>query len=72
MAASLSVTSLNKTDVIVVPTRAIETIGLRKFATLQKADGSGEKVEVETGVTNGNDTEIVSGLRVGDKILINR
>ncbi len=68
MAANLAITSLSKNDVLVVPSNALETIGLKRYVNLVKADGSTEKVPVETGLTNGRETEIVSGLKAGDRI----
>ena len=72
MAANLNINSISKQAVVLVPTRAIETIGLRKFVTLLKTDNSSEKVPVEVGLTNGANTEIVSGLNSGDKISLPR
>jgi RND family efflux transporter MFP subunit len=72
MASTLAITSLSKTGILVVPARAIETIGLRRFVTLLKPDGSTEKVPVEVGLSNGNETEIISGLTAGDRINIPR
>ncbi len=68
MAANLTITSLSKNDVLVVPSNALETIGLKRYVNLLKTDGTTEKVPVETGLTNGRETEIVSGLKAGDRI----
>lgn len=68
MAANLSITSLSRTNVLLVPNRALETIGLDRYITLIHPDGSTEKVPVETGLTNPDQTEIISGLNQGDKI----
>jgi HlyD family secretion protein len=71
MAANLTITSLSRKGVLLVPNRALETIGLRKYVTRQSATGL-EKVPVETGLNNPDQTEIISGLREGDKILLPR
>lgn len=72
MAANLVITSVSRNNVLVVPNRALETIGLRKYVTQLQPDGSSEKVPVETGLTNPDQTEIISGLNEGDKISLPR
>lgn len=72
MAANLIITSLSRNNVLLVPNRALETIGLHKYVTLLQPDGSSEKVQVETGLTNPDQTEIISGLNEGDKISLPR
>lgn len=72
MAANLIITSLSRNNVLLVPNRALETIGLRKYVTLIHPDNSTEKVPVETGLTNPDQTEIISGLNEGDKISLPR
>ena len=72
MAANLVITSLTRNNVLLVPNRALETIGLRKYVTLLQPDGSSTKVPVETGLTNPDQTEIISGLNEGDKINLPR
>ena len=70
MAANLTITSLSRSGVLVVPNRALETIGLRKYVTRARPDGSLEKIPVETGLSNPDQTEIISGLNPGDRITL--
>jgi HlyD family secretion protein len=70
MAASVTITSLSKKDVLLIPSRSLESIGLQKYVNLIKPDGSAEKVAVEIGITNGTETEIVKGISAGDKISV--
>jgi RND family efflux transporter MFP subunit len=72
MAASLVITSSTKSNILTVPSRAVETVGTRRFVTVQLEDGRTEKVPVEVGLTNGADIEIVSGLSEGAKIVLGR
>lgn len=72
MAANLSITSLSRNNVLLVPNRALETIGLDRYVTLLHPDGSTEKAPVQTGLTNSDQTEIVSGLNQGDRISLPR
>lgn len=72
MAASLTITSLTKSNVLLVPNRALKTIGSRKYLSKLGDDNRAEDVPVETGLTNGEQTEIASGLNEGDRIAISR
>lgn len=72
MAASLSIISLTKNNILLVPNRAIETIGSRKYLNRVTGENRTEKVVVETGLTNGDQTEIASGINEGDQIVAPR
>ncbi|HEX2914662.1 MAG TPA: efflux RND transporter periplasmic adaptor subunit [Chloroflexia bacterium] len=72
MAANITITSLSRSNVLLVPNRALETIGLRRYVTIQNPDGTQGKVPVETGLNNPDQTEIISGLKEGDRIVIPR
>ncbi len=72
MAANVSITSLSRSNVLLIPNRALETIGLRKYATRIRLDGTLEKVPVETGLSNPDQAEIISGLGEGDKVSVPR
>lgn len=69
MAASVDVTAQRKDDVLLIPNRAIETVGDREYVTIQ--DGSAtRKVEIETGLSNNTSTEVISGLEEGQSIVV--
>ena len=69
MGANLKIITLEKEGVSLVPHRAIQPIGRRKVVKV--LDGrSVREVEVVTGLSNENETEIVDGLAEGQKILI--
>jgi multidrug efflux pump subunit AcrA (membrane-fusion protein) len=57
-------------DVLTVPTTAVQTEGRGKYVTVQKDDGSTEKVTVETGLSDDSNTEITSGLEEGQTVII--
>jgi HlyD family secretion protein len=69
MAASVDVTAQRKDDVLLVPNRAIETVGDRHYVTIQEGDTT-RKVEIETGLSNNADTEVISGLGEGQIVVI--
>ncbi len=70
MGANLKIQTIEKTDILLVPNRALKTIGARKAVHIV-APGEPRDVFVETGVTDGNETEIVGGLNEGDQVLLN-
>ncbi len=67
MGANLKILTIQKTGVLLVPNRALTSVGTRK-AVHVLAPGAPRDVIVETGVTDGNETEIVSGLNEGDQV----
>ena len=60
----------SRQDVVVVPTKAIKTIGDRKFVNLL-IDGVKVEQDVETGIEDGEDTEITGGLVGGEELILN-
>ena len=70
MGASLKVLTVEKQGVLLVPNRSIKSVGTRK-AVHVLAPGEPRDVIVETGVTDGNETEIVSGANEGDQVQLN-
>jgi RND family efflux transporter MFP subunit len=70
MGANLKIQTIEKKDVLVVPNRALKNVGTRKAVRIV-APGEPRDVIVETGVSDGNYTEIVSGVNEGDLVVIN-
>ncbi|MBI3536632.1 MAG: efflux RND transporter periplasmic adaptor subunit [Chloroflexi bacterium] len=66
MGASLKIATIEKKNVLLVPNRALKNVGARKAVTVA---GRGDVI-VEVGVSDGTETEIVSGLNEGDQIVI--
>jgi multidrug efflux pump subunit AcrA (membrane-fusion protein) len=58
------------TGVLVVPYTAVTAMGPMKYVEIAKDDGTTEKVEVTTGITDYTSYEIKSGLTAGEKIVI--
>ncbi len=69
MAANVDITAQRKDDVLMLPNRALETVGRRRYVTVKQGDGTA-KVEVETGLSNNTGTEIISGLQEGQVVLL--
>ncbi|MDO8568553.1 MAG: HlyD family efflux transporter periplasmic adaptor subunit [Dehalococcoidales bacterium] len=57
-----------RSGVLLVPSRAIAQQGTSSYVQLVKDDGTIEQRIVQTGLTDGINTEIISGLAEGDKI----
>jgi hypothetical protein len=57
-------------NVVVVPNRAIITIGDSSYVEILQSDGSVERVEIETGLSSDELTEVLSGLEEGQEIII--
>jgi len=70
MNASVTITLDQAQDVLVVPAQAIQTEGFRSVVEVVNDDGSTESVVVQTGLSDGLNTEITEGLEEGQTIII--
>jgi len=69
MGATVNIATVEKKDVLRVPSRAIKNAGTQKVVVVP--DGSGTRnVVVETGLSDGNNTEILSGVDEGTVVLV--
>ncbi len=69
MAANVDITAQRKDNVLLLPNRAFETVGRRQYVSLKEGDST-RKVEVETGLSNTTDTEVISGLTEGQTVIL--
>jgi len=58
------------TDVVMVPARALSGNAANRIVKVVKADGTREDRPVQTGLTDGTNTQIVTGLEEGEKIAV--
>jgi RND family efflux transporter MFP subunit len=70
MGANLKVLTVEKKGALLAPNRALKNVGTRKAVRIV-APGEPRDVIVEIGVTDGNETEIISGVNEGDQVLVN-
>jgi multidrug efflux pump subunit AcrA (membrane-fusion protein) len=74
MSVDASIITEEKTGIVVVPAGAIKTFGagqnMKNYVEVQKADGTIERSIITTGSTDDTNTEILSGLNEGDKIVV--
>jgi HlyD family secretion protein len=68
MSVSASIITDARTSVLSVPNGAIKTDGGKDYVEVLKGEAP-EQVTVEIGVTNNTDTEIISGIKEGDKVV---
>jgi macrolide-specific efflux system membrane fusion protein len=69
MGATIKIATVDKKNVLLVPSRAIRNAGSQKIVTAS-VNGLQENVVVETGVSDGNNTEIVAGIEEGEQVVI--
>jgi RND family efflux transporter MFP subunit len=69
MSVSTSIITGVKQDVITVPNGAIKTKGSANYVEVLNGSTTPQQVTVQTGLANNTDTEITSGLNVGDKVV---
>ncbi|MCL6456958.1 MAG: HlyD family efflux transporter periplasmic adaptor subunit [Gorillibacterium sp.] len=71
MTATAEILIQDKKDITVLPIEALKRQAGKRYVTLQNADGTiDEQHEVETGISSKTFVEIVSGLNVGDKVVV--
>jgi RND family efflux transporter MFP subunit len=69
MSVSASIITGLKQDVIIVPNSAVKMQGNSNYVEVLNSGTAPQQVAVEIGAVNNTDTEIVSGLNVGDKVV---
>jgi HlyD family secretion protein len=70
MGANVVFTGRSKENVLVVPSRAIITIGGQPLVEVVGEEGDVERVQVQTGLSDDSQTEIIAGLQEGQEIRI--
>jgi macrolide-specific efflux system membrane fusion protein len=70
MTATVTFLIAAKDDVLRVPTHALRGDSGQKSVLVPGADGVPREQAVETGLSDGRQTEVISGLNEGDKVLI--
>lgn len=70
MTASCTIILEEKKDVIAVPIAAIQETDNNRYVICVKEDGSTENIEVETGISDDNYVEIISGLTGGETVQV--
>lgn len=69
ISATIAIITDGKKDVLKVPDAAIKSFGGRKIVMVDKG-GKEEQVEITTGLDDGANSEVLTGLSEGDKVTI--
>jgi len=69
MTVNLRITTLTHDDTLLVPSRAVESRGRNKYVRVLQG-GAVRDVRVTTGLSDGNETEILEGLHEGQQVLV--
>jgi multidrug efflux pump subunit AcrA (membrane-fusion protein) len=69
MGATVNIATVEKSDVLRLPSRAVKNAGSQHIVVVRD-DGGIRNVVVETGLSDGNNTEIVSGIGEGTVVVI--
>jgi membrane fusion protein, macrolide-specific efflux system len=74
MSASIDIIKLNKEKIVLLPTEAIRSGRNGSFVILPSTNANGKPVfqKIQTGISDDTKTEITSGLKDGDKVLITK
>ena len=70
MGADISIIVRNKESVLFIPTQAIILSGGRQYVERVQNNGAVQQVEIQTGISTGSETEVISGLEAGHVIRI--
>lgn len=71
MSADIDVKTLEKKNVLIIPTRAIKREGTHKYVEVQNEKGVIERKQVQTGVESDEGmVEVKSGIREGEKVVV--
>jgi len=72
MTANVQIIEASKKDVVTAPILAVVRKQHKTLVTLVKPDNALEDREVELGIDDGENQEIVSGLAAGEQILVHK
>jgi HlyD family secretion protein len=70
MSATATIIVAQKTGVVMVPAKSVQTVNRQTVVTVKNANGTTQNVNVTTGLTDGTNTEITNGLTSGQTIEI--
>ncbi len=68
LTANINIVSQEKKDVIIIPSLSVLKNGNGSFVIVDNGTPKGEERQIQTGLTNNDRVEVVSGLNEGDRI----
>ncbi len=71
MSADIDVKTLEKKNILIIPSHAVKREGIRKYVEVQNEKGAIERKQVQTGVESDEGVvEVKSGVREGEKVIV--
>jgi hypothetical protein len=67
LTVTVSIIAEQRTDILLVPNKAITSRGGKYYIQLVSAGKTAEKM-IQAGITDGQNTEVISGLSEGDQV----
>ncbi len=68
LTVTVSIIAEQRTNIILVPNKAITSRGGRYYVQVVSADGKTAEKQIQAGITDGQNTEVISGLSEGDVV----
>lgn len=72
MSANVDIIQINKKNILLVPANAVKRGPAKKSFVIVLNNNKREKKMIETGLTDGENIEVIEGVREGEKILITK
>ena len=72
LTVTVSIIIEEKTDVLLIPNEAITSEGSQSYVQVVTASGAPEQRAIQTGITDYQVTEVTSGLKEGEQVLISQ
>jgi len=68
LTVTVSIIAEQRTNILLVPNKAITSRGGRYYVQAVSADGKAAEKQIQAGITDGQNTEVISGLAEGDVV----
>jgi len=72
MTVTVSILVDSRTNIVLAPSASVSTKGGQSSVKVLKADGTTEDRVIQTGITDRQNTEVISGLTEGEKVQVTR
>ena len=70
LTVTVTIVVAEKNDILLVPNSAITRQGVQDYVTVESADGTREERAIQTGISDWQYTEVISGLSEGEKVAV--
>ncbi len=70
MSGTVEFIQKEQADVLIIPNKAVSIVEKKQVVSVKNASGKAEQRVITTGFTDGTDTEVLTGLKEGETVLI--